>query len=147
MSLDYYTSERFIHDDLVNKAQHTVDFLFTLWRKEGKIAPVLLTWPAEPIKDDSGNSIDDLCGMELPTGDGAKRDAILHMVERTKAYALLLVEPFVEQLKVILETPHGTKAWSIPIHWSGDVKVLGTPKVTIDQEFVGLLWRPQKGEA
>jgi hypothetical protein len=148
MSLDYYVSERFIHDDLVQRAQATVELLYSLWKKRnGKIDPLLLTWPAEPVKDDSGQMLDGVCGMELPTSPGEKNEAIRKLVQRTKAYALFLADRTEDHIKCILETPHGTRSWTIPIRKSGNDEVLGEARVADDKECLGLIWRPVKGVA
>lgn len=149
-SLAYYESERFIHDDLVQKAQATVDTIYELWKnKNKKLDSLLLTWPAEPIEDSAGITFEGVCGMELPEAPAAKSKAIRDLVRRTKAYAFFVADYIKDQnrLKCILETPHGTRVWTIPIYRSGDVDVLGEAKVADDTECLGLIWQKNKGLA
>jgi len=144
---DYIVSERFIHDDLLQRAQAAVNHVYEIWKNEGKIDPSLLTWPAEPIPGDDGKKIDGVCCLSLPAQEPERPSAIRKMVERTKAYALLLVEQLEEEVRVILETPLGTRCWHLPIHRSGDVNILGGSTFTDNQENVGLLWSPRRAQA
>lgn len=147
MSLEYYSSERFIHDDLVIKAQKTIDLFYELWKESGRIDPILLTWPAEVIKDDNGEPIEGCCGLQLPEKKTERLTYIKKWVERTKAYALFVAENEGDRIKAILETPNGTRTWTIPIKKSGVDFVLGEAIVKDNTECVGLIWRPSKGSA
>jgi hypothetical protein len=144
---EYITSERFIHDDLLVRAQAAVNHLYEIWKKDGKIDPSLLTWPAEAVLSENGEKVDGVCCLQLPEAIEARRLAICKMVERTKAYALLVVEQLDVSVRVILETPNGTRCWNIPVHRSGDVKILGDATVTDNRENVGLLWSHQRAVA
>lgn len=144
---DYIASERFIHDDLLHKAQSAVNQLYVIWKKEGRIEPSLLTWPAETISSDKGEPIDSVCCLQLPEPPEERTPAIRLMVERTKAYGILLVEQVGDRVRALLETPLGTRCWTIPILQSGDVKTLGKPAITNNRESVGLLWSYKRGVA
>lgn len=148
MSRDYLANERFIHKELCYRAQQSVNHLYEIWKKDGKIMPVLLTWPAEPIRDDvTGKPIEGICALDLPEPIGERVTSIRKMVEKTKAYALLLAEERNGSVKVILESPHGTRCWTLPIHQSADVRFLGEATIEDDKERVGLLWSPETAEA
>lgn len=144
---DYIVSERFIHDDLIRKSQQAVNKLYEIWKAEGHIEASLLTWPSEPIIDDEGKKVEGVCALELPEDREERHTAIRSMVKRTKAYGLLLIETVGAEVRAILETPHGTKCWIMPIQKSGDVKILGEPTITTNRENVGLLWAPQRAVA
>lgn len=144
---DYITSERFIHDDLLQKAERAVNKLHEIWKKEGKIDASLLTWPSEPILDDNGQKMEGVCCLTLPDTSAEKIKAIRAMVRRTKAYALLLIETVDTNVQALLETPHGTRCWTLPIYRSGDTKILGEATVTDNREHVGLLWSPHRAVA
>jgi hypothetical protein len=144
---DYIASELFIHDDLLFKAEAAVNKLYEIWKNEGRIEPSLLTWPAEPVPSERGEPITNVCCLQLPERFEERATAIRLMVERTKAYGLFLVEQQEDNVRALLETPHGTRCWNIPIHRSGDVNVLGHPVVTNNRENVGLLWAPRRGSA
>lgn len=147
MSTDYYVNERFIHDDLIEKAQRTVDFLYGVWSKDGKIDPILVTWPAETIKDDEGNQVEGACVLSLPHDSSKHYKAISAAIARTKAYGFLVIEQREKDVRVLLETPHGTRSWLIPIVKSADVYILGPAHTTVDKECIGFIWRPQRGAA
>ncbi len=147
MSLDYYDSERFIHDGLIDKAQAAVDCLHEIWRENGKIDTTLITWPAENVRDDSGELIDGVCVMSLPEDESKHIRAISAGVERSKAYGFLLLEQKNNTVRALLETPHGTRLWTLPIIRSADSQYLGEAKITNDLECIGLIWRPQIGAA
>lgn len=144
---DYIASELFIHDDLLFKAEAAVNKLYDIWKKEGRIDPSLLTWPAEPILSEKGQPITSVCCLQLPERVEERTIAIRQMVERTQAYGLFLVEQRGDNVRALLETPHGTRCWNIPIHRSGDRDMLGQPTVTDNRESVGLLWAYRRGVA
>lgn len=147
MTLDYITSEKFIHDDLVRKSQGAVNQLYAIWGTDGRIDPSLLTWPAETIMDDHGRKVEGVCILDLPHNLGARREAIHRMVERTKAYGLLLIETIDNTVQALLETPHGAQCWTIPIHKSADSFSLGEAIITRNREHVGVLWSPIRAVA
>lgn len=73
---------------------------------------------------------------------------VLHrLVTEYKAYAILLVEQKTVEILVIVESPHGTKSWHIPIRNHGNVQVLDDPIEKTDVDTIGLLWSPARGQA
>lgn len=140
---DYYTSERFIWDDLIESSERAMQGLYDAWKKRGRIDDFLITWPAEAIIDRQGTVVKGPCAISLDTRDPTLRqEMLLKTLELTKAYALLLVEQLPTEVQAILESRHGAKCWTIPIIKSGDAKVLGPRAVTTDGRHVGLLWSP-----
>jgi hypothetical protein len=148
VSLEYYTSEQFIHDDLCSQAQGGVNRLYQTWKTAKKIDPFLVAWPSTPVKAKDGTPIDGPCLMEL---SDVNRDEwhplILEAIQKTSAYAILLAEQKPEAVQVILESEHGARCWTLPIVRSGDAYVLGSAQVTNDKECLGLLWRKVKAQA
>lgn len=143
---DYVASERFIHDDLLRQAEAAVRTIYGIWRRERKIAPTLLTWPAERIRTEQGEPHEGVCLLELPEGGEKRSEAILAMVRRTKAYGLLLIEQKPDEVRAIFETRHGARCWQIPLVTHGDVVLLGRAEVREDALHVGLLWSPTVGQ-
>lgn len=140
---DYYTSERFIWDDLIEESQRAMIGLYEHWKKRHSIEDFLITWPAEVISAEDGSKVSGPCAFTFPVGDRAQRqDMILKTVQITKAYALLLVEQNKAEIQVILESRHGAKCWTIPIVKSGDVATLGPHALSTNGKHVGLLWSP-----
>jgi hypothetical protein len=69
------------------------------------------------------------------------------LVQKTEAYALLLVEQREQAVVVIVESNHGSKSWHIPVENHGDVSALGKPTERVDTDAIGILWRPKRAEA
>jgi hypothetical protein len=145
---DYFSSERFIHDDLLLVAERIVEKLRGIVRANGSSAAYALTWPAEVVRGDDGASIDQLCVAlleEIP--QEKRREAIIGMVQKTKAYALLFVEQREQALVVQFESPHGARSWRLPIERRGDTWALGPAEIRTDADCVGVIWMSKRGTA
>lgn len=138
----YLTSERFIHENIMQQAEQLLVRFRELW-KTNRAAKrgFFFTWPADTVAADDGTSIEGVCGTHLPEERGDWARVMREMVLRTKAYALLLLETREGEVKAILESHHGTRTWTIPIVLHGDVHVLGPANKQDDHESVGLLWQ------
>jgi len=148
MGLEYYTSERFIHDDLTRQAEAGLQGLYDYWKKERRIDPFVVTWPSEAVTDDKGISVTDACSLELPKDDRNRWNKLmLEAIQRTKAYGILFVEQRDKDVRAIFETKHGSRCWTIPIIRNGDVFTLKKAEVTDNRENLGLLWRHKVGQA
>lgn len=147
MDFSYYTSERFIHDGLVEQVTAGIQGIYRHWREERNVDPFVVTWPSEPVADDKGLSITDACVLSLPENKDKWQEMILNAVKRTKAYGVLLVERRENDVRAIFETKHGSRCWTMPIVRSGDIDVLKKPEITIDRENLGLLWQNKMGQA
>lgn len=146
LSREEIVSERFIHEDLLRQAEAAVRAVYTVWRRERKIAPTLFTWPAEQIRTEQGEPHEGVCLLELPEEAEKRSEAILAMVRRTKAYGLLLIEQKPDEVRALFETRHGARCWQIPLVAHGDVVLLGRAEVREDALHVGLLWSPTVGQ-
>lgn len=143
-SLQYYTSEKFIWDSLIEQSEKGLAALYNRWKEHKKINDFAIFWPSEPVKAEDGSVVKAPVALMFENNKKAdRRSAMLETIGLTKAYALLLVEQQANEIKVILESRHGTKSWTIPITQSGDIKILGTQRVATDIDAVGLLWRPK----
>ena len=140
----YFRSEQFIHDDLVKRCQPLVETSKRVWKEKNDPSIVIL-WPAEPIKDADGKTIEDEVLAALPTED---RQARLHrLVDMTKAYGLLVIELQPHALIAIFESPHGAQSWTTRLEQHGDVTVLAKTEERSNVEHLGLLWSPSQGTA
>lgn len=140
---DYYTSERFIWDDLIVSSERAVTGLYEHWKRAHRIDDFLITWPAEPVKAEDGSTVVQPCAFTFPANDRTPRqEIILKTIEVTKAYALLLVEELADEIQIILESRHGAKCWTIPIIKTAGARVLGPHAIDTKGRHVGLLWRP-----
>lgn len=138
---EYYRSERFIWDNLKVQAAAGIVSLYKAWRTEGKIRPFLISWPSETILDDNGIPLQGTCLLDLPDKQEQWSETIRKFAVKTKAYALLLTEQHSSEVRIILESHHGTRSWSIPILVSGDVRTLGTASSKDNTHKIGILWR------
>jgi hypothetical protein len=135
-----YTDEAFIWRDLRLRGEKLLDDLRAHWRKTQSLPRAAFAWPAETIHDDGGRPVRDLVTFLLPDGDPHR--ALTQLVQRTKAYAVLVVEPGPDSVRVLLESKHGTVLWSLAIRRMGDLQILSSPKAEDDVQGFGLLWRP-----
>ena len=143
-NVDYFRSERFIHDDLANRAARIADEVREDWKKNHQVAPFAVTWPETSLRSDDGGSVEGAVLCRLPQLTHAQQhDVLKRMVEKTKAYGLVLVRPSIDRISVLFETRHGARAWTMQLERHGDVTVCMDPVVANDGECVGLLWQPR----
>jgi hypothetical protein len=147
VDLEYYTSERFIHDNLIRDAEAGLHVITDWWKKKGRIPPFLITWPEDTVVCEDGARIEDKFFMDLPEDSTDWKDLIRKATEKTKAYALLFASQRENEVRVIFESRHGTKSWHFPISKHGPDAVLGEPSDQTDKCFVGLMWRPTPPES
>lgn len=145
--LEYIASERFIHDELVRRAEAGLPNIVQAWKLNGKIQPFMISWPAEHIMADDGRIITDVVLCDLPTNKSEWRKEIAGLIERTVPYALLLCEQRDEEIVMIFESQHGTKSWRWPIKKHGQARVLGDRTCQVDTESIGILWRAKTAES
>jgi hypothetical protein len=141
---DSYNPQRFIHDELVRRADQGIKGIYNAWKDDGRVDPFIAGWPSEKLLDSDGVIIDGICMKNLPKDRSTWSEELSEFVLHTKAYALLLVEQQHDSVIAILESQHGTRSWTIPIYRSGDRDVLGEPKVEDDTRSIGLLWRSNR---
>jgi len=144
--LEYITSERFIHDDICREAKAGIKTLYKSWAKDGCIYSFIMVWPSERIRV-RGKSTEHAVHFVLPKEREYWSKYLIRLVQKTAAYALLLVEQRKQAVVVIVESNHGSKSWHIPIENHGDTLSLGKPEERVDTDAVGLLWRPNKASA
>lgn len=142
---EYYTSELFIHDELLKVAASGVDGIYEVWKSAGSLNSFVIGWPSERLLGDDGTPLEDAVVKELPDDRSSWSQELTEFAARTKAYALMLAEKKRERILVIFESPHGTRSWTIPIHRSGDREVLGSKQVADDTHSIGLLWNRRRG--
>jgi hypothetical protein len=136
----YYTSEAFIWDDLRAKAAESLASIYDCWRRWRKVDPFLIAWPAQMVLDDECKPITGACLHELSGDPKSWKTTFRSFAEKTHAYALLFAEQREKDVRVIIESHHGTRSWTIPIYRSGDVTVLGDPLVEDNAHRIGVLW-------
>jgi hypothetical protein len=145
MAQDYYTSEQFIHEELLRMAAKGVEGIYDIWKTDGKINSFIIGWPAELIHDSTGVSVEGPCVKELHADKSNWSRELTEFASRIKAYALMLAEKRPKEILIIFESHHGTRSWNIPIHRSGDRDVLGRKRVEDNKHSIGLLWSSKRG--
>jgi len=138
-SLEYYTSERFIHDGIVKEARGGVPTLYESWKSQQKIRPFVIAWPAEKVVW-FGAPTTKAVAFDAPEDESRRRTFVKKVQEKTGAYALLLWEQREKAVVGVLESMHGTKSWHIPIVDHGNVRVLGKAEEKTDVDRLGLNW-------
>lgn len=134
-------SEKFVHFALESRAEDAVKSARETWKRQRKIEPYAITWPAESLKADDGTAITHAVFCAIPAEfDTARRMKVLQqLIERTKAYGLVVVEQKDNSIRIMFETRYGAKAWRIPLAWHGDVQVPSQTEASADR--IGLLWQ------
>jgi hypothetical protein len=145
----YFTSERFIHDDLAYKVEKMVILARGKYKRTGKFESYAIAWPSETITGDDGKAIAGSVLMRLQddTPPQEVMQSLKKMVVRTKAYGLALFEKKVDALRILFETHHGARAWIVPLERHGDRLVPGKYTIRDNAECLGLLWQPRRGTA
>jgi hypothetical protein len=146
-ALKYYTSERFIADHLMKLAESLVDQVRKDWRKNRHLESFVFVWPSETITGDDGSKIDRWVLQHLPDSLSVaeRAETLKRLVVRTKAYGIAVTERRPTDLRVLFETHHGARAWTVPLERHGDLLVPGKTQVSDNKECLGLLWSPHQG--
>lgn len=135
-------NERFIHDELLRRAEKGLPGIHQAWRVKQHIDPFIISWPSKHLKGDDGSIITDSVLVELPEDRKRWRPHLLRTVHRTKPYALLLAEELDDCVMVTFESGHGTRSWRWPIKDHGGMRVLGNVTQRDDVDSIGILWSP-----
>jgi hypothetical protein len=144
---DSLSSERFIHDELLRRAETGLPGIKDAWRKYKRLDPFLISWPSEHITCDDGTVVTDYFTLDLPRDKKRWSGLFIQTIEKTVPYALLLAEELEDHVSVIFESVHGTRSWHFPIKQQGNVRVLGKPTSRDDTDRIGVLWAPNKHES
>jgi hypothetical protein len=141
------TSERFIHMCLLVEAEAMVAYVNEAWKDTGGHLPCLgFAWPAEHlyVKNDV---IKDMVTTTFSDAPSMRSVELRDFVRLSKAYALLVIEQRTQDVKIIFESMHGSRSWTLKIEQHGDAKVLSKPTVVDNNESIGLLWRKNSGSS
>lgn len=138
-SLEYFTSERFIHDDIVEAARAGIPTLYDTWKRRRGIRPFVLSWPSQKIVW-RGEETERVVAFDAPRGAEKLRAFLEEVQKKTMAYALLLWEQKEQAVVGVLESRHGSVSWRIPIQSHGNVVVLGQHEEKVDADRLGLRW-------
>jgi len=130
-------------ESIIDSAEFAVGRIKEEWRKKQKFPRMIISWPIESVETDDGAMVD-LVTMHVPDNIPTYKAAV-DITDRTKPYALLVIDRTEKELKVILESFHGTRCWTFSIERHGDMLVLDKETATANRECLGLLWRKSKG--
>ncbi len=144
MDLNYITSERWIHDSVLKEAELGLDVVTSAWRQQNDVGHFLIVWPEDEVLATDGSKINRAVSFDL-SDDAEKNVRVFReALQVAKPYALLVVEEQDKKIRAVFETRHGTKSWVWPIH---NNLAVGQASTKVDVNYVGLLWRPNKGQA
>lgn len=143
----YLASGQFIHDELVARCNGVVEKLYDLWKKSRRVDPGVLAWPETTVMDDEGYPIDGIVSLQLPEETERHDNLLRKLVERVSPYGLFVVRQETHRIFAILETPRGTRSWTIPIERSADILVLGTTTAYDDRDVLGLIENEKKTQS
>jgi len=143
----YIVSERFIHDGLIAEAKHLVKTTYGVWREKRTITPALILWLDHDIKADDGSLVRNLVTTELPDDTKEHHALIKSAVVKVQAYAFFYIRRVGAEIKALLETPHGTYSWTMPVIRSADVEILAPAKTSEDKDYLSILWTPKQGNS
>lgn len=129
-----------LHNELVRRSKVILRNVHDLW-DGNKFQDVLFTWAGEIVKDDRGIPINDVVGCDLPAEKSRHGKIMRDMVSRTMACGILRIRKEKNVVRAITETVHGTVSWTFPVELRGDTRVLGSPVVRKDEDYLGVLWR------
>ncbi len=138
-SLEYYTSERFIHDGIVEEARAGIDTLYDTWKRQKGIRTFVIVWPSEAVLW-RGEQTEKPVAFDAPEDPKLLSRFLKKVQEKTTAYAILLWRQQEQAVVGVLESRHGTVSWHIPILDHGNVRVLGRPEEHADKDSLGLSW-------
>lgn len=155
MKNDYIHSERFIHDQLIERCNMLVEVAKKIWRDKKGDPSIVIAWPSEPVKGADGEMIEDEILAEYGPVTRAdwqahpelRQERLRRLVDMTKAYGLLVIELQPHALVAIFESPHGAKSWTTRLELHGDVKVMAKTEERSNKEHYGLIWSPSQGTA
>jgi hypothetical protein len=140
MDLEHIRSGRFIHIELLRRAEHSVAKIPDLWRADFRIYPSMLIWPTDGVQTQNGGQHTGVIFTALPNGADDRSKMIKLAVENCDAYALLVIEEVEGAVRAIFESAHGTETWRLPIKDHGGVRVLGVAARSTNTESLGVLW-------
>lgn len=132
-------TEQDVHAGLVDRCARIVQEARNHWSQDQTDSTVVV-WAGEDIADDFGHLINDAILLELPADRGRWKTILTTLVNRTKAFGLLLIDRTEDGFTASFETPHGSRKWVLKKERHGDVTVLSNPIILDDVEATGLLW-------
>lgn len=140
MDKEYIQSGRFIHDELLRRCESLTDKAIFLFRRDKKIHPTLLIWPADSVRSTDGDFFSGVIFSELSEDEATRRQELRDSILRTAAFAALLTEQRSDAVRIIFESGYGTRTWRLPIRNYGGVQVLERLAPRDNAESIGVLW-------
>jgi hypothetical protein len=136
-------NEKFIWDNIVERVEKvSIPRVHKMWKEDRRIPTMLFSWPSVHLRSsDNKTTITHLVSF-VPPREVNLMDSALFFARKTEAYALLLVRREGNEIKIVVESAHGSKSWKIPVERHGDVEVLGKAKAAENADHIGILWRP-----
>jgi hypothetical protein len=142
-----YTSERWIHDELLELLPKHLEVIYRDWREKKSVDPFVVAWPANEVPTEDGEMLAGPILCELPEDRQHWAEFFKAVVRRTDPFALLLVEQKKEEVVAVVESRYGTKSWHYSIEQHGLETALSRPTTKVDEISIGVLWRAKRATA
>ncbi len=136
-----YNGDRWIWEDLKLRVAKLTEHVRVQWGKGRRPPRMAFAWPGEEVLDDHGRPVDDLVTLPLPA-DADAPSIIAALAERTRAYAVGLLEVLPRSVEVTLESEHGVAAWTMALTDQGGAVLIGRPVVRESGPGLGVLFKP-----
>lgn len=116
------------------------DQVIRMFRKDRRVYPTLLIWPADAVKAIDGSPFSGVVFTELSEDPDVRKEEIKTAMMRSLAFAALVTEQLETDVRMIFESGHGTRTWRLPIKNHGDIQILGRAVQRDNAESIGVLW-------
>lgn len=127
----------------MQEAKILVKQIYETWKVRRTVHPGVLLWPSKTLTIEEARI--NLASHDLPEDATNHRKLLTEAVDFVHAYAFFYFRREGSEIKAILESPHGTASWVIPIVRSADVEILKAASMKTDKDFMAILWTPKQG--
>lgn len=144
---EYVASEQFIYDDLLLRSNAVLEGLRKKWnrittRSADKQELFVMGWPEKSLRTADGRNISLL--MHEIKDETKASSAVQAFVKKFNIYAFLLVTVRPTHVSALFESHRGTRAWLFEAVYQGDRYKLVDPKITDNEEGLGVLRAKKK---
>lgn len=123
------SSQNFLHQTLLDRGAKAMRTVLVLWDEDRRIKPSLLLWTDEAVTADTGDLVSGVIYAELSV-DPERRDLEIRVaVAKYEPFGVLLVVQHTACVSATLESPYGSRVWTLPIIKRGSNQTLGVAHV------------------
>lgn len=140
MPQEYIHGSYFIHEELLRRCEALPTRVMRQFRKDKRIYPTLLIWPASTVKATDGTQFSGVIFTELSEDPVRRKEEIKSAILSSGAWAALVTEQLESDIRLLFESGHGTRTWRMPIKDNGGFQILGRAVARDNAESLGVLW-------